>query len=78
MGHSPTFKRVTTSPWRAYGSGWQRERRDLRMTKECGTLPSKTSRVDMFNGGAREALIATAVLVSVFVYIAGLRTPPHL
>lgn len=72
------FKRVTTSSWRSYGSGWQRERRQLRMTKECGTLPSASSRVDMYNGGAREAVIATVALVSVFLYIAGLRTPPRI
>lgn len=41
-------------------------------------MPSKTSRVDLFNGGAREAVIATTVLISVFLYIAGMRVKPRI
>jgi hypothetical protein len=72
------YRRPTSPSWRRFTGGWQRPRRQLRMTKECGTLPSATSRVNLFNGGAREAVIATAVLVSVFLYIAGMRVKPRL
>lgn len=72
------YQRPTTAPWRRFRGGWQRERRQLRMTKECGTLPSATSRVDLFNGGAREAAIATAALVTVFLYIAGMNIKPRI
>lgn len=72
------FKRVTTSSWRPFGGGWQRPRRQLRMTKETGTLPSDSSRVDLYNGGAHEAVIATALLVTVFLYIAGMRMKPRI
>lgn len=72
------YQRPTTAPWRKFRGGWQRERRQLRMTKECGTLPSATSRVDLFLGGAREAAFATAALVAGFLYIAGRNVKPRI
>lgn len=72
------YQRPTTAPWRKFRGGWQHERRQLRMTKECGTLPSKTSRVDLFSGGAREAALATAALVAAFLYIAGMNIKPRI
>jgi hypothetical protein len=66
----------TTAPWRRFTySGWERNRRGLRMTKEVGTLPSKTNRVDLFSGGAREAIIACTVLVSLFLFVSQKRLP---
>jgi hypothetical protein len=70
--------RRASAPWRKFHGAWSVERRRLRMTKEVGTLPSGTDRVSLFNGGAREAILAAATLVYAFLYCAGLRAPPKI
>jgi len=55
---------------------WVEERRFKRMTVEHGTLPHLgTGAASLFGGGAREAILATALLSTLFVWVTGIRPP---